>query len=410
MDYNALLELAVELGYGLAVSGAETFRVEESITRVLQTYGITPEVFAIPNNLLVSIETEDHNPMTRMRRIGYHGNDLDSVERFSNLSRRICEVHPDPHTALQWLQQVKASRKQYRFSLRLLGSLIGASGYAVFFGGSIMDFAAACLCGMLVGFVNHFFDKKKVNLFFSTMVSSFLMAVLSYCLHNAGLGVNADHVIIGTLMILLPGLLFTNALRDIIYGDTNSGINRIVQVLLIASAVVLGTATAWNVVSTLWTAPPAAPTISHPLWLQCTAAGFGCIGFCLLFNIHGRGSVFCALGGALSWAAYGLVVQNGGTQVLAYFVAVLFATIYSESMARIRKYPAISYLLMSIFPLIPGAGIYYTASYMTQGNMGLAGSKATESFVCAGVIAVGILMVSSLFRLWSVVKQNKRHT
>ena len=210
MDYNTILELAVELGYGLAICGAETFRVEESITRVLQIYGITPEVFAIPNNLLVSIETEDHKPMTRMRRIGYHGNDLDSVERFSNLSRRICEVRPDPKTALEWLHQVNASRKQYRLGMRLLGSLIGAAGYAVFFGGSIMDFLAACLCGILVGFVSYFFDKKKVNFFFSTMVCSFLMAVLAYVLHNAGIADNADHVIIGTLMILLPGLVFTN--------------------------------------------------------------------------------------------------------------------------------------------------------------------------------------------------------
>ena len=407
MDYNTILELAVELGYGLAICGAETFRVEESITRVLQIYGITPEVFAIPNNLLVSIETEDHKPMTRMRRIGYHGNDLDSVERFSNLSRRICEVRPDPKTALEWLHQVNASRKQYRFGMRLLGSLIGAAGYAVFFGGSIMDFLAASLCGILVGFVSYFFDKKKVNFFFSTMVCSFLMAVLAYVLHNAGIADNADHVIIGTLMLLLPGLVFTNGLRDIIYGDTNSGINRIVQVLLVAAAVVLGTATAWNVVSSLWIAPLAAPTADHALWLQCLAAGFGCIGFCILFNIHGKGSLLCALGGALSWAVYGLVMKNCGTEALGYFSAALFATFYSEVMARVRKYPAISYLLISIFPMIPGAGIYYTASFMTQGDMALAGQRATGSFVCAGTIAVGILLVSSLFRLYSTLKQNR---
>ena len=96
MDYNTLLDMATDLGYELAMSGAETFRVEESITRVLAAYGLQAEVFAIPNCLTVCIETEDGQNLTRMRRIGTHGNDLDSVERFSGLSRAFCNRKPAP--------------------------------------------------------------------------------------------------------------------------------------------------------------------------------------------------------------------------------------------------------------------------------------------------------------------------
>ncbi len=90
MDYIVLLDLAVDLGYELAMAGAETYRIEESVSRILHTYGIQAEVFSIPNNLTVCIDTPDRQPVTRMRRIGLHGNDLDAVERFSNLSRAIC--------------------------------------------------------------------------------------------------------------------------------------------------------------------------------------------------------------------------------------------------------------------------------------------------------------------------------
>ena len=83
MDYNALLEVATNLGYELAMAGAETFRVEESIKRCLNAYGIDCEVFAIPNYLVVSITTQDGQPITRMRRIGHHGNNLDAVEKYS---------------------------------------------------------------------------------------------------------------------------------------------------------------------------------------------------------------------------------------------------------------------------------------------------------------------------------------
>ena len=103
MDYNTLLELATTVAYRLAMSGAETFRVEDTVVLIMRAYGVEAEAFAIPNCLTVSIETPDGIPMTRMKRIGHHGNDLDCVERYSNLSRRICSEKPDPKVAFQWL-------------------------------------------------------------------------------------------------------------------------------------------------------------------------------------------------------------------------------------------------------------------------------------------------------------------
>ena len=107
MEYGILLELAAELGYELGMCGAETFRIEESVSRVLQAYGIRSEVFAIPNSLTVSIETADGQPMTRLRRIGIHGNDLDGVELFSALSRKLCQETPTPDEAVRWLEDAK---------------------------------------------------------------------------------------------------------------------------------------------------------------------------------------------------------------------------------------------------------------------------------------------------------------
>ena len=95
MNYNTLLDLATNVGYELAMAGAETFRVEESIVRIMAAYGVEAEVFAIPNYLVVSISDDDGKPITKMRRIGSHGNKLDAVEKFSNLSRALCNRKPD---------------------------------------------------------------------------------------------------------------------------------------------------------------------------------------------------------------------------------------------------------------------------------------------------------------------------
>ena len=407
MDNNTLLELAADLGYNLAMSGAETFRVEDSINRLLSTYNIQSEVFAIPNCLTVSIETSEGKPMTRMRRIGYHGNDLDAVEKYNSLCRRICAEKPDPKEAVRWLHETTASRVVYGLPASLAAHFLGSAGFSVLFGGTLVDAICGGVCGILIGFVNKFLGQLKVNPFFCTIASAFLMAFSAYAMGKLGLSANTDTVVIGALMLLVPGLLFTNAMRDIIFGDTNSGTNRIVQVLLIAAAIALGTGAAWNLAKLFWGIPSNPAPIDHAFGVQVLASYIGCLGFAIYFNIHGPGMHLCALGGVLSWGVYLLVLHFSGNDVLAYFVAAITSAVYSETMARIRKYPAISYLVVSIFPLIPGASIYYTTDYIVRGDMAGFASKGTHTIAIAGAIAVGILMVSTLVHLQRVWGQHK---
>lgn len=408
MDYNVLLDLVAELGYQLAMSGAETYRIEESINRILFSYGIESEVFAITNCMTICIRTTEGKSITRMKRIDYHGNDLDAVEKFNSLSRKICAEKPSPDVAYRWLKQTCDSRIYYKLPMILLGCCLGAAGFAVFFGGTLIDAFCAGFCGLITGLADHFFSNHKTNQFFKTIACSFIMTVVAYLTGILGIAHNTDMVIIGPLMILVPGLIITNAMRDIIFGDTNSGINRIVQVFLIAAAIALGTGVAWNLSNALWGMPVNAQIIEHSYIIQCIASIIGCTGFFILFNIHGPGSFLCALGGGITWAAYCLSDYLGATSLICYFVATLVAAAYSEIMARIRKYPAISYLVISIFPLIPGAGIYYTTNHLVRGDISSFVSQGKHTVAIAGVIAVGILMISSVVRL--IYEKKKANT
>ena len=399
MDYNTIMDLAADLGYELSMSGAETFRVEDSMSRVLASYGIPSEVFSIPNYLIVSILTETGKPITRMRRIGYHGNNLDAVEKYNALSRAICAQHPQPAEAMEMLDGVRRSVLYYGLPMYLFGNFLGAAGFSLLFGCEIKDMLLAGVCGLLGGMLNRFMERMKVNPFFVTILSAFAMALTAYGLNANGLLGNVDGSMIGALMILVPGLLFTNAMRDIIYGDTNSGITRIVQVLLIAMGMALGTAVAWNAAAFLWRQPVSAAAVEHSLLITCFGSLAGCIGFSILFNIHGPGGTLCALGGVLTWIVFDLVIRCSGSEVAAYFLGAFFASLYAEVMARIRKYPAISYLVVSLFPLIPGAGIYHTMNYAVHGEMEQFAAQGMHTAAIAGVIAVGVLLVTTIVRL-----------
>ena len=407
MNYILLMDLAIDLGYELAMSGAETFRVEESVTRMLAAYGVDSDVFAIPNYIMITIRRKDGTPITRMRRIGHHGNNMDSVERFNALSRRFVSQRPALEEAHTLLHQTRQSCRSYSRKTRYLAHFLGAGGFGLFMGGTMVDGFSAGLCGLLVGIADNYLDGLKANQFFRTIASSFLMAMLAYALGAFGFARNPDAVTIGALMLLVPGLLFTNAMRDIIYGDINSGVNRIVQVFLIAVALSLGTAVAWNISARFWGTPVNLGIADYNFATQCVLCFLGCIGFSILFNIHDLGVIICALGATLVWAVYLTAESLTGSAILGYFWGAVFASAYSEVMARIRKFPAITYLVISIFPLIPGAGVYYTMNHAVQGDMEAFASQGMYTAAIAGIMAIGILLVSTSVRLYHVWKAGR---
>lgn len=398
MDYYLLTDLAATMGYHLAMSGAETFRVEDTIHRILRAYGVECEAFAIPNCVSVSLEAANGKPLMIMKRIGFHGNDLEALEKLNALSRRICAERPDVDEAMAWLEETMKACRSYGTGVFYLGSVLVGLGFCLVFGGTLLDCLWAGAMGLIIGLITRFMDKQEANPFFSTLLAACCMALPAYIAAGLGLMNSPDAAIIGALMILVPGLPITNSMRDIIYGDTNSGIIRVVQVILTALAIALGTAAAWHLTTGVYGLTGSTTVSWHPL-AQAIAVFVGCCGFCILFNVHGRGCVLCIIGGVATWMLYLLWGALGCDIYAANLFAALFAALYAEVMARVRKCPSMPYLVITILPLLPGAGVYYTMSLGLEGDMMDAVAKGLETIGVAGALAVGILLVSSVFRI-----------
>ena len=133
--------------------------------------------------------------------------------------------------------------------------------------------------------------------------------------------------------------------------------------------------------------------------LPCFYAFVACTGFCLLYNIRGFGIVLCSLGGSLGWLVYLLSQAAGQDTAISSFVAGLAIAAYAEIMARVRKCPASGYLLLAFFPLVPGAGVYYTMEAYFQGDTERFVTVGRETLGIAGGLAIGVLLVSSGVRM-----------
>ncbi|WP_243093477.1 threonine/serine exporter family protein [Pseudoflavonifractor sp. AF19-9AC] len=242
MDYDKLLNLGVELGRRLMESGAEIYRVEESVERLLKAYGLDPQIFAIPNCLIVSVTTPQGHPITRMCRIPAHGTDIELLERCNELCRRLCR-DPAPVEEAERMMEQLSNCRQFPSYVLLLGYMMTTGFFALFFGGGFWDCISAALCGMAVGGCILYGQwLTGSNIFFCTVVQAAVAAVLALVLVRIGVGQNLEAITIGTLMVLVPGRALTNAMREIMAGDIFSGLNRTAEVLLVATAMALGTA------------------------------------------------------------------------------------------------------------------------------------------------------------------------
>ena len=244
MDSDKLLNLATALGGLLAESGAEISRVEESVYRLLHAYGgRDAQVFAIPNCLIVSLTAEDGRPVTKMRRIGAHGTDIELLEACNALCRRLCRDIPPLGEACAQVDGLPTACRHHRPASVLLGYACAPAFFCPLFGGGLWDGVSAFLCGLAVG-ACLLFGRKWLgrNSFLRTLVCSGLASLLSLLLVRAGLGRSVDAVTIGVLMLLVPGVALTNAMREFVAGDTYSGLSRTAEAILIATGIALGSA------------------------------------------------------------------------------------------------------------------------------------------------------------------------
>lgn len=125
--------------------------------------------------------------------------------------------------------------------------------------------------------------------------------------------------------------------------------------------------------------------------LQFATAFFATLGFAIVFSAPKKELIFCGFTGALGWIIYYCMQKAGFHFVVACIVATMSLTIFARAFAVMRRNPGTLYLLSGIFPLVPGAGIYYTAYYLFTGNEAMSAAKGMETFETAAGIVFGII-------------------
>ena len=396
-DPTKPLDLAYEAGSILLENGAEISRVEETIRRIASHYGVEGEdLFVLSNGIIAT----DKN-YARSKFIPIKGASLDKVVAVNQLSRKVEQGEYSLEQLEYRLKQIRAIKAKPAWE-QILASAVGSAAFCIIFGGGLLDCLASFIAGLILWVFMLFVASKQLSRIVGTASGGLIATLICFGLYRIGLGNHLSNMIIGAIIPLIPGVAFTNGIRDMANEDYIAGVTRLLDAMLTFFCIALGVAMAFVfdmeifgemlVLQGLANDPQTAGFA-----IQLVAAFLGTVSFAALFGVPRKYYFDTGFCGTMGWLLYLILSRyTAMSPVEVLFCATVLVASIALLQSKARKCPITVFLISGIFPLVPGAGIFWTSYNIVSNQLpdafqtGFAALKATVA------IAFGILAVMEL--------------
>ena len=390
MNYEKLVQGILNIGEAMLQCGAEIFRVEDSLYRMYKSYGfMTYDVYVIPSNIQVTVETPEGEIITQIRHIESSEPNFDQLDYLNNLCRYVCQHTPDEKEMREKYLEVINREPQKRIT-RYAAGIMGGTGFAVFFGCNVWDAIVALIVSVMIVAVGDWLAKRESNLMVYNAILSFISEVIIIVALKMGVADHPDRIMIGIVMLLISGLGTTNGIRDLLQRDFISGFINIMNSFLGAAGIAFGIGLAIMLFHEGYSDHF---ILNHSVPIQLISCTVACTGFAFWFKIRGKQVWYNSIGAFFTWAIYVVVFALKPSNFLATMIAAVFVAFYAFIMSRVNKAPSTIFLTASVFPLIPGPNLYYVMYACVSGNMHMLLEQTITLFATCVAIAFGFNLV-----------------
>ncbi len=398
-----VLEVASEAGHILLENGAEISRVEDTMERISSHYGVhTGHFFVLSNGIFT---TSSSNKYANVEFIPIRGIQLSKVVEVNRLSYRIAAGKVSLTQARAELDAIRDEPMKPAWE-QIVGSAFGAAGFCAVFGGGFMDCAAAFVVGTLLYLFLLFVSSKYLSKIVGGICNSLVATLLCLASYRLGFGSSLSNIIIGAIMPLIPGVPFVNGVRDLADSDYIAGTTRLTDAMLGFFCIALGVGTSFVLDGSIFQGMIELKGVTvnaetAGLGWQTLAAFIGTFAFAILFGVPRQQYATCGIIGAIGWAAFLIMTRAGiaGTMVSITFSTVLIC-LMSRMVAVWDKCPSTVYLLCGIFPLVPGAGIFWFTYYLVAEKFRLSMTTGFNAGMAAIAIVLGIILAMEFPQRW----------
>lgn len=239
MDYKLLIDTAALAGTLMLENGAEIYRVEETIDYMLKTSGLkTSEAFVVSTGIMISLDDPSIDALTVIRRVNRGATNLNVVAQVNDISRKFYKKVISLEEAFSQLKHL--DKTQYPWWLKDICTIFVVASFAGMYGGNGYDMLATAIVGIFLAAWLHAGKKIGLNSLIKDLTASVVISVMASVMVHIGVGMHIDRIIIGAIMVLVPGAAITNAIRDTLHGDYTSGNANILQAFAEAAMIALG--------------------------------------------------------------------------------------------------------------------------------------------------------------------------
>lgn len=390
-DQERALKLATEAGHILLENGAEISRVEDTMQHIATVYGVEDENFFVLSNGIIS----SGKNFARAEHIPIKGMQLSRVVEVNQISRDL-SAHPMSLDELEHrLQAVRMAKSKPWWEV-ILGTAFGVAAFCIIFGGSFLDAVATFVCGLLLGTFMTFVGSRMSRLMgnFTGGLVGGLLCIIAYHLFPNTL--HLPNMIIGTIIALVPGVPFTNGMRDIANEAYIAGTTRLIDAFLAFLGIAFGVSVALVLHggasgAILQLGSPETDAVTSHWAIQLASAFVGTVGFAVIFGVPRRYYLDSGLTGMLGW---GMFLLTGSV-----FLGALAVGLVSYLQAWLRRCPVTVFLICGIIPLVPGGGIFWTAYHLVVNDVRLAATTGFMALKVTVAIAAAIFFAAALYNL-----------
>ena len=247
---DMIFDLVMKAGEILLHNGAEIFRVRQTMEIIAKAYGVrTVNVYVISNGIFCTMNIDGYFFSTQIKEVPIDSVHLGRVAEVNNLSRAIVAGRYTMEEAMEELERIENIPYAPNFS-RILSAGIGSAAFCYLLGGSAYDSIVSFISGFVLFCFIIFTEKHKFPKVIKIVIGSAWVTFISILLFTLGLGDSLDHIIIGSIICLVPGVALTTSIRDFFNGDYLSGTIHLVDTLLVATSISAGVSVMlkiWNI-------------------------------------------------------------------------------------------------------------------------------------------------------------------
>lgn len=407
-DADIFVRQLLNIGEAMYQSGGEISRIENSLHRLGKAYGAQHvSVYAITSSILITVEFNDDYSVTQNRRITRRGAiDCTKMESLNQLCRD-CATEPIEVNRLK--ERVLAILDEKPGQLQgYIGQLVAATMFTVFFGGNFKDAVVAGFAVLLICAMQKWVRGICSSELFFNVACSFATGTFVSLINRIVPGLHVNQILIGDIMVLIPGVAITNSIRYILSGDIISSFEKLMDSLMQAFGIAAGFMLSLMLIKGNITD---SGITYHAMEraVQLMAAALGTCGFCMIYNMRKKYMVVSTVGGFLCWATF-LLMQYGGFSIFAStLMSALAVGIYGEIFAYLLKVPTTILFIPACLPLIPGKNLYYSAMALIASDWSAFQDNIVLLILYAVGIAIGLAVVVELEQIVKKLQKTIAH-